>query len=407
MFSYVARQAILDREKDLFSYELLFRDGEKNCFPDISPDEATSRILTNNHLDLGLQAITGDKLAFINFHQDTLLHRFPTSLDPTRVVIEIVETVAITPELIEACISLKKMGYQLALDDFEFNAKWEPLLVLADIVKIDIDLCNQTKMRASIDKLKQLHIKLVAEKIETEAQFEEYKALGFDYFQGYFFARPEIVKQKCLPTNKLPLLELIAVSAAAEFDFAKVNEIISKDVSLSYKLLRFINNPSIDKNNKIISLKHAITYMGENEVKKFIALVALANLGADKTFELLHLSLVRAKFCELLGTAKKRSVNPPTGFLVGLFSLLDALLDEVMPNIVNRLPIDDELKQALCGQPGELNHYLMLTKAYETADWTGVENFTAILQLDASQVQDFYFQSLDWANIMKSLFKEQ
>ena len=406
MFSYVARQAILDREKNLFSYELLFRDGEKNCFPDISPDEATSRILTNNHLDWGLQAITGDKLAFINFHQDTLLHRFPTSLDPSRVVIEIVETVEIKPELIEACISLKKMGYQLALDDFEFNAKWEPLLVLADIVKIDIALCNQTKMRAAIDKLKQLRIKLVAEKIETEAQFEEYKALGFDYFQGYFFARPEILKQKCLPTNKLPLLELIAVSAAPVFDFVKVNEIISRDVSLSYKLLRFINNPLINKNNKITSLKHAITYMGEIEVKKFIALVALANLGADKTIELLHLSLVRAKFCELLSIAKKRSVNPPTGFLVGLFSLLDALLDEVMENIVNRLPVDDELKQALCGQPGEFCQYLSLIKAYENAEWSDVETITGLLNLSLSQVQDFYLQALEWGNVMQSLFKE-
>ena len=406
MFSYVARQAILDGEKNLFSYELLFRDGEKNCFPDISPDEATSRILTNNHLDLGLQGITGDKLAFINFHQDTLLHRFPTSLDPKKVVIEIVETVDVKPELIEACISLKKMGYQLALDDFEFSPQWEPLLKLADIVKIDIALCNQTTMRASIDRLKKNNIKLVAEKIETAEQFEEYKALGFDYFQGYFFAKPEILKQKCLPTNKVPLLELIAVSAAVEFDFAKVNEIISRDVSLSYKLLRFINNPLIDKNNRITSLKHAITYMGENEIKKFIALVALANLGADKTFELLHLSLVRAKFCELLGIAKQRSVNPPTGFLLGLFSLLDALLDDVMDNIVNRLPVDDELKQALCGQPCELNQFLTLIKAYENAQWAQVESISQALQLNLSEVQDFYFQALNWGNTMKSLFKE-
>jgi len=403
MFSYVARQAILDREKKLFSYELLFRDGIKNCFPDISPDEATSKILTNNHLDVGLEDITDGKLAFINFHQDTLLFRFPTSLDPKLVVIEIVETVELKPELIQACISIKNMGYRLALDDFDFDPRWDPLLPHVDIVKVDIVECNQALMRQSLAALKQSNIKLVAEKIETIEDFEEYKALGFDYFQGYFFARPEVIRQKSIPTSKLPLLELISASASTETDFSRINEIIERDISLSYKLLRFINNPLINKANQITSLRHALNYMGAIEVKKFIALVALANLGEGKTIELLLLCLVRAKFCEFVGIAKNRSLNPPAGFLVGLFSLLDALLDEKMSIIVKRLPIDEELKNALCKVKNELNSYLSMVCAYEVGNWQKIHELCAELDLEVSVIQGFYNDALKWSNAMKSL----
>jgi EAL and modified HD-GYP domain-containing signal transduction protein len=405
MFSYVARQAILDREKKLFSYELLFRDGVQNCFPDISPDEATSKILTNNHLDVGLEDITDGKLAFINFHQDTLQFRFPTSLDPKLVVIEIVETVELTPELIQACISIKNMGYRLALDDFDFAPRWEPLLPHVDIVKVDIVECDQSLMRKSLVRLKQLNIKLVAEKIETSEDFEEYRALGFDYFQGYFFARPEVIRQKSLPTSKLSLIELISSSASVNLDFDRINEIIERDVSLSYKLLRFINNPLINKTNQISSLRHALNYMGEIEVKKFIALVALANLGEGKTIELLHLCLVRAKFCESVSIAKNRSTNPPTGFLVGLFSLLDALLDEKMSKIINRLPIEDELKNALCGGENELSTYLSMVRAYEVGNWQKIDDLCVDLDLEVRVIQDFYNEALNWGYAMKALLR--
>jgi c-di-GMP phosphodiesterase len=406
MFCYVARQAILDSKKNLYAYELLFREGEQNFFPDINPDEATSKILTNNHLDIGLEDITGGKLAFINFHQDTLQHRFPTSLDQKLVVIEIVETVQLTTELVRACINIKELGYKLALDDFDFDPKWDVLLPYADIVKVDIVECDQVLMRASLEKLKQAKVKLVAEKIETHEEFEEYKALGFDYFQGYFFARPEVVKQKSIPTSKLALIDLVCASATADFDLARVNDIIERDVSLSYKLLRFINNPLINKSNKISSLRHALNYMGEIEVKKFIALVALANLGDSKSIELLHLSLVRAKFCEFIGQARKLAVNPPKGFLVGLFSLLDAILDISMQNIVGKLPLGDDLKGALCGEKNELQRYLALIKAYEVGYWQGITRQTQELEIDLAITQGFYNEAIKWGHAMKQLINE-
>lgn len=401
MFSYVARQAILDKNKVLYSYELLFRDGEKNCFPDISPDEATSKILTNSHLDLGLEDITAGKPAFINFHQDTLLHRFPTSLDPKKVVIEIVETVKPTSELVQACKNIKEMGYTIALDDHDFHPQWDVLLPYTDIIKVDIVECDEQTLIDNIDKYKGSKIKLVAEKIETIEDFEKYREMGFDYFQGYFFAKPEIIKQKKLPTSKLSLIELISASSAVEFDLEKVSNIIERDVSLSYKLLRFINNPLVDKSNKISNLRHALNFMGQIEVKKFIALLALANLGDNKPVELIHLSLVRAKFCELVGQAKSLSNNPPTGFLVGLFSLLDALLDQPMEGIVEKLPIGENIKMALCGDENELKSFLALIRAFEAGYWRGVANISKQLSLDLKMTQAFYNESLKWGIAMR------
>ncbi|MGS2721411.1 EAL and HDOD domain-containing protein [Paraglaciecola aestuariivivens] len=405
MFAYVARQAILDRNKKLYSYELLFREGEKNCFPDIPPDEATSKILTDSHLDLGLDDITDGQLAFINFHQDTLLYRFPTSLDPKKVVIEVVETVKPTAELVQACINIKEMGYTLALDDHDFDPQWDLLLPYADIIKIDIVECDEQTLLDNIGKYKNSDIRLVAEKIETHEEFEKYKAMGFDYFQGYFFAKPEVIKQKKLPTSKLTLIELIGVSANQEFDIESVSEIIERDVSLSYKLLRFINNPLLNKSNKISSLKHALNYMGQVEVKKFIALLALANLGDTKPVELIHLSLIRAKFCDLVAQSKSMRTNPPEGFLVGLFSLLDALLDQPMDTIVEKLPLGDELKSALCGQESELKKVLALIEAFEKGYWQGVETYSQQLSLDVRLSQAFYNESLKWGIAMKQAVK--
>jgi EAL and modified HD-GYP domain-containing signal transduction protein len=401
MFAYIARQAILDRNKELYAYELLFRDGKKNCFPNIPPDEATSRILTDSHLDLGLEDISAGKPVFINFHQDTLLHRFPTSLDSKKVVIEIVETVKPTVELIQACQTIKKLGYTIALDDHDFTPQWEALLPFTDIIKVDTVECDEQTMIDNVEKYRGSNIKLIAEKIETMEDFEKYRDMGFDYFQGYFFARPEVKKQKKLPTSKLSLIELIGASSAVEFDVDKVSNIIERDVSLSYKLLRFINNPTVNKSNEISSLRHALNYMGQVEVKKFIALLALANLGDNKPLELIHLSLIRAKFCELVAEAKFLNNNPPVGFLVGLFSLLDALLDQPMEEIVEKLPIDESIKQALCGKENELKPFLALIKAFEVGYWGRVVTVSEQLSLDVKLTQAFYNESLKWGNAMK------
>jgi EAL and modified HD-GYP domain-containing signal transduction protein len=401
MFAYIARQPIVDVNRDLFAYELLFRDGVKNCFPDISPDEATSRIIASSHLNLSLEEITGGVPAFINFHTNTLLHRFPTSLNKDLVVIEIIETVDLGDDLIDACSSIYDSGYKLALDDYDVNEKWQAIIPYASIVKFDITTVTLAQMEQSVPELKARGIKLVAERIETLEEFEQFKAMGFDYFQGYFFAKPEILRHRKLTTSKLAMLELMAVSTASNFDFNRVNEIIERDISLSYMFLRFINNPTVNKRHQITSLRHALTYMGEIEVKKFVSLVALANLSNDQPMELLQMSLVRAKFCEFVALALNDSGNPPVGFLTGLLSILDTLMQQDMSSLVEKIPLSDNVKVALCGGDNILKDCLQLVQYIEQANWQGLKRLANKLGLKQTLLHNFYTESIKWARAMQ------
>jgi EAL and modified HD-GYP domain-containing signal transduction protein len=247
-------------------------------------------------------------------------------------------------------------------------------------------------------------VQLIADKVDTQNSFSTFRDMGFDYFQGYFFARPESVSNKNLPTSKLTLVELMGASSSESFDVESINNVIEHDVGLSYMLLRFINNPTINKRYKITSLRHALNYMGEVEIKKFIALLALANLSDDKPLELLHLSLVRAKFCDLLGTEKNIGSNPPTAFLVGLFSMLDALLDQQMEYLIEKLPLVDEVKEALCGGQNDLSMFLMLVKAFESGNWLKVIRISKILEVDQKLLHSLFNEAILWGNgVRKSI----
>ncbi|MDF2177821.1 HDOD domain-containing protein [Aliiglaciecola sp. CAU 1673] len=402
-YAFVARQAIFDDKLRVHGYELLFRDGEKNCFPDIPPDEATSKILANSHLNHGLDELTGGRKAYINFYEDTLLYRFPTFLDPTKVVIEVLETVPISDELLRACRHIRGLGYQMALDDHDFDPKWDVFLPHVDVIKVDVLENDYETTAANMEKLLKAKVKLIAEKIETREEFERYRDLGFHYFQGYFFARPEVIRKRALPVSKMNLVELISASSSANFDFNRINNIIERDVTLSYKLLRFINNPIFNKRQQISSLRHALNYMGEVELKKFIALMTLANLNDEKPTELLQLSLVRAKFCELLARAKGEDENPPKGFLLGMFSLLDALLDQSMSDVMANLPILEEIKTALCSNEAKLSNYLQLVKSIEQANWQETERLVKALALSDAEVAAFYQEALEWAQSFQGM----
>ena len=249
-----------------------------------------------------------------------------------------------------------------------------------------------------------LMCKLIADKVETQENFNIFKDIGFDYFQGYFFAHPESVSNENLPTSKLTLVELMGASSSETFDIESINSVIEHDVGLSYMLLRFINNPTINKRYKITSLRHALNYMGEVEIKEFIALLALASLSDDKPLELLHLSLVRGKFCDLLGTEKNIGSNPPTAFLVGLFSLLDALLGQDMEPLVAKLPLVDEVKEALCGGQNDLAMYLVLVKAFESGNWLKVIRISKLLEIDQKQLHSLFNEAILWGNgVRKSI----
>jgi EAL and modified HD-GYP domain-containing signal transduction protein len=398
VYSYLARQPILDSDKKLFGYELLFRNGETNCYPDVAPDEATSKLLAESHLNVGVEEITQGSKAFINFFEETILYRFPTSLDPKLAVIELLEHIPLSDGVLEACKKLKSMGYTIALDDHDFDPKWQAFLPYTDIVKVDL---VDTPMEGLADKLqpfKDAGIKLVAEKVETQEEFEQCKALGFDYFQGYFFALPEMIKHKQLAANKLNLIELIGESSSVEMDFHNISNIIQRDVTLSYKLLRYINSPIVNKRVEISSLEHAVRFMGELEVKKFVSLLALANLTDNAPKELITTSVVRAKFIEQISVARNDVSNPPKGFLTGLLSLIDAILNQEKAQILSRIPVLEEIKTAILEKRGDLGRYLLLVEQIERANWVEMEKSIEALNVTAELVQASYQEALMWAD---------
>lgn len=401
MYCYVARQPILDLNRDVFAYELLFRDGKSNSFPDVCPDEATSKILAQNHLLLGLNELTGGHLAFINFHEDALLHHFPTSLSPKEIYVEVLEDIPISDELVIACKKLKKMGYKLALDDHDFDPKWDVFLPFVDMIKVDVKATNILKINKYLRRLKEKNlpdITLLAEKVETAQEFEQLKMLGFKYFQGYFFARPEVVKQRSLTPSKIVLVELISEATKVNLNMNKITELIERDVSLSYKLLRFINSSAFSPSQAIGSLKHALNYMGELELKKFISLIALANLGEGKPGELVNLSIIRARFCGQIAESRHDQENPPMAFLTGLFSLVDALLDQPFAVVLQNLPISEPIKDAITKSEGFLSDYLQAAICYEQGRWEELEALSNKLNVSMQELGNFYQDALQWAN---------
>ena len=398
MFAFIARQPILDRDKEVFAYELFFRDGKNNCYPDVERDEATTKLIAKNYQTLNLDDISCSKKSFINFQSETLMSGLPASLDPENVVVELVTGRNEDSSLLDVCKHVKKMGYKIALEDRRLKPSWDEFIPYVDMLKVNSNHDNLDFFGKNVNRFIDSNVQLIADKVETQESFNIFRDMGFDYFQGYFFARPMSVSNKNLPTSKLTLVELMGASSSESFDVESINNVIEHDVGLSYMLLRFINNPMINKRYKITSLRHALNYMGEVEIKKFIALLALANLSDDKPLELLHLSLVRGRFCDLVGTEKNIGSNPPTAFLVGLFSMLDALLDQKMESLIEKLPLVDEVKEALCGSQNDLSMYLMLVKAFESGNWLKVIRISKILELDQKLLHSLFNEAILWGN---------
>ncbi|MEW9798854.1 EAL and HDOD domain-containing protein [Alteromonas sp. CYL-A6] len=401
MFAFIAREPILDKQKEVFAYELIFRDGKNGTYPEEMDPQKVKYIAEHFH-PLGLDDICGEKTSFINFSSETLISRFPTSLNPETVVVELAENPLDQSGLMEACKHIKQLGFKLAIDDPMMISGQHDIFPLIDVVKVDVSQARYEIIQKNIPRFLDANVKLVAEKVNTQEDFKACDELGFDLFQGYFFAQPTARILKQLPASKLNLVDLIGESSSARFDIDRINQIIERDAALSYLLLKFINNPTINKRHKINSLRHALTYMGEVEIKKFIALLSLANLGDDKPLELIHMSLVRAKFFDLLSQARKMHTNPPIGFLVGLFSLLDALLDQDMTAILKQLPLSDDVSDALLGKSDEFNAYLSLARAFEGALWMNVIKQSKALNIDQKQLHGIYNQAIVWGNGVRS-----
>jgi c-di-GMP-related signal transduction protein len=394
----IARQPIFIAKRRLFAYELLYRGLDIKSLENVGGDRATGLVLTSSFLTEGLEKITSNKPCFVNFTEELLLKNIADSFPIDQIVIEILEDVPPTTEIIAACRELKEKGYILALDDFVFDKKLIPLIEIADIIKFDLRLSPMEEICKYLDLLSQYKIDFLAEKVETYKEFEEAQKLGFKYFQGYFFARPEIIRIQELSTSKLSLFNLLSEINKKSVSAKKMTEIISSDVSLSYKLLRYINSAYFYLINEIESISHAVAYLGEDHIRNFATLAIISEISSNKPNELVRLAAGRAKFCEKLGQESPERTKPNELFMLGLFSLLHAMLDAPIADVLKKIPISEDIKRALIHQEGPLSEFLKTVIAYERGN--SEECFQALkrLHVPEDKLYSTYLSSLEFSD---------
>lgn len=395
---FLGRQPIFDAQLNVKAYELLYRGSEANSMAHVDDDAATSDVLLNSFLEMGLSKVVGEHQAFINLTRRFIVDDAMLPPPSQQLVLEILEHIEVDDNLVRAVQVLKDKGYIIALDDFIFHEKFRPLVALADIIKIDLRALDQQQVLEHLDVLREYPVKLLAEKVETLDEFDWCKAAGFDYFQGYFLCKPKVLKGQRLPANRMNTLRIMGELQNAEVEVKGLEEIISQDVTMSFRLLRYINSAAFSLRSQIESIRHAIVYLGLDEVKNWANMIALSMVD-DKPSELMLVSLIRAKMCEIFSSRLGQGTDG-TAFIVGMFSLLDAMMDKPFEELMETLPLADEIKDALLKGSGPYSDILKNTVAYEYGDWDAIN----CPELSEGAIADIYLESVDWANqTMRSL----
>ena len=390
---YVARQPIFDREQKVFGYELLFRDGIENCFRG-NLDEA-SRSTLDSSLLMGLDVLCDGRRAFVNCTRDTPIKGLVTLLPSTSTVVEILETVPADPDVIAACRSLKEQGYLIALDDYVAEDSREPLAEMADIIKVEMQLTSDDERGHLIKQFGPWRCRMLAEKVETQADFERVRDQGFVDFQGFFFRRPEMLSIHDLPANRLNYLRMLQEVSRPELSVAELEKVIKTEASVCYRLLRYLNSAAFGFRKEIHSVRHALSLLGERDVRRWVRLVAAVGAGEEKTSDLVLSALVRGRFGELLSA--KVSHGDSDLFLMGLLSLIDVMLEVPMGTLLEKIPLDSATKAVLLGQPSVLRPVFQLMLAHESGEWEAAASLSEGLELDPEEVAGCYWQAQQWA----------
>lgn len=389
---FVARQPIFDRNKEIYAYELLFRSGQSNGFPQIDGNVATTSLLSSSFFTVGIDKVGAGRKVFINFTEELIANNTPQLFSAHKLVVEILEDVNPGSDIVAACQKLKEQDYELALDDFVYSNSFDELLQIADIIKIDFRLTPVDTITEMLRTLSKFSCRLLAEKVETYEEFAQAVELGFDYFQGYFFSKPEVLKNKDVPSSKLGLLQLVSEVNSPGFDVKKLERIVAQDVSITYKLMNYINSAHFARVQPLSSIKQAISFIGERDFKLFVSLIATSKLAGDKPDELLRTAIVRANFLQLLG--REVGEDGSELFLLGLFSCLDAMLDLNIENILKKMHLTKRITSALVDRGGDLFIYLRLVEAYEAGNWVSLRLAQKKISIDGKKLTDFYLASI-------------
>jgi len=400
---FVARQPVFDRQRQIYGYELLYRsDPSSNQFDGTEATSATQQVISSTLLSVGLEKILGGKKAFVNFNERLLREGVHQSLPREATVIEILESVEPTAELVELCRGIHTEGYTIALDDFVSSPEVEPLTQVAQLIKVDVRTTCQAEQERLLRTYRPRGIALLAEKVETHEEFNWARCAGYDYFQGYFFARPSVIRGQQLPTSKLNCLRLLSEMQKTELDLNRLEDLIRVDVALTYKLLRYVNSALFGRHEKIQSIKHALVVVGTDKLRHWVALATLSILATDKPGEVATLSIVRARFCELLIKLTRIELRDEA-FLMGMFSLLDAFLDCPLDEALRSVSLNPDIAQVLLGTAADGNQLWMvhqLIRRYEIGDWDEVERLARVCGFPAAAVTDAYLDATQWANTM-------
>ncbi|MFQ5598123.1 MAG: EAL and HDOD domain-containing protein [Nitrospiria bacterium] len=398
MDTFIARQPIFDRAQKVYGYELLFRSGLDNFFDNSDQNQASSKVIGDSFLVHGLDILTAGKKAFYNVTRETLVREYCAMLPIDLTVVELLEYIEPDAEVLAACRHLKAAGYPIALDDFVYEDKFQPLVALTDIVKVDFLETDLKTQKSMADRFIPRGIEMLAEKVESWEVYRAAKEMGYSYFQGYYFSKPTILSTKDIPEFKLHYLQILQEIHRPELDYHELEEIIKREMSLSYKLLRYINSAFFGWRVEISSINHALVLLGENEVKKWASLMALANMAEGKADELVIQAIVRAKFSESLGPILDLEARSQDLFLMGMFSLIDGIIDRPLAEVLGKIPIAEDIKTALIEREGRLGEVYKLVLAYERGDWEKLKDLCKKLGMDEAGFSQFYMQAIDWGS---------
>ncbi len=400
MNRFTARQPIFDISGNVFAYELLYREGQENRFPvGMNSTQATSQILVNTFLDANIEKIANNKPVFINFDEKSLKENFVSAAPSNRVILEILETVSPSLEMLNIIKKLHAEGYRLAMDDFIYSPEWDKFLPYIAYIKIDIQDQSLDKVALLMDKLKSHGAKLLAEKVETYEEYSEAKRLGFSFFQGYYFCTPKVIKSSGLSVEEGKLMQVYVEVMNPDMCFERLNKYFQLNVSLSVKLLRYVNNTNTFKvKREITSIKQAIIMMGGELLKRFVCILITSELNNNKPAELVKVSTYRARFCEQLTKKTVFAEHSDRAFLVGLFSSVDALLDVKMETIMNSMPLDRDIKLALTQNVGLLSTILNVIRHFEKGQWSEIDSIVEQLNLNESLIRSIYEDAVLWAD---------
>lgn len=389
---FIARQPIYDRDIKLIGYELLYRNGDTDIADFDDGHLASSQVILNGFLNIGFDGLVGSSFAFINITKEFILDESLTPMFETQTILEVLENIEPTAEIVAGVKRLKNQGYKIALDDFRYSPKYDELLELADFVKLDVVELGTEVLVNQLKYLKPYDLKIIAEKVETQEMYAFCNELEFDFFQGFHFCKPQLVKHTHIRSNKLVVLNLLKQLNNPDFDFSEIEKALAQDVTLTYKLLRYVNSAAFAQRKEIDSIKEALVLVGGDTIKKWATMILLMNLTEGKPQELLITALVRARMCELL--ENKNSDNCGQMFTIGLLSLLDALMDQALIDLLDELILSTSVKLALLEHEGECGEILLNVIQYEQGHWAELDK----RGVDAQTYFTCYMDAVKWAD---------